>query len=292
MGKGVLSVGFTREIFRSVEDVWVVWLLGGGVLAWLIARAGRPRRWRHFASFLADERGASYALPYVLTFPFYVLLICVFIQATMILMVKMGSIYAAYAAARSAVVWRSAEPYAADDSTAAGFATDRAQRAAALAMTPMATSLNAHFLAVAAHRPFASPRVAQSVVLCPLYYGAYTKMLGLNVQSRSGASGPSFIPSGEFNSPASETYVAAKLRYALMATDVDLTIENNEFNADLKATVSYVMPMHVPGVGRFLGQGPASMYYARTITSSAVLPLETPLSDNKRLGIPYASESN
>ena len=61
--------------------------------------------------FAGDERGSAYVLPYVMTFPIYFLLVCIMIQATMIIMVKMGVQYAAYAASRSAIVWSSVEPH-------------------------------------------------------------------------------------------------------------------------------------------------------------------------------------
>lgn len=286
---------FSWEVFRSVEDVWAVWLLGAAVLGWLTARAARRRRWRQFAGFLADERGASYALPYVLTFPVYMLLICVIIQATMILLVKMDTVYAAYAAARAAVVWRSAEPDAANDQQAYEFAKGRARRAAALAMVPVASSLKQHYAANAPYRASqALGRASEVLGLAPHYYGAYKKMHGCNVQRDGSQKPPTWIiPAEEADKPARWQYVFNKLRYAFLATDVDLTMEKNEFNADLTAEIRYLMPMHIPFAGRVLGTWWAwDRFYSRWITSVATLPLETPLSENKRLGIPYASRSD
>ena len=290
-----------REYFRSVEDVWAVWFAGAALLAFLILRAGRRRRWRDFARFLADERGASYALPYVLTFPVYVLVICVMIQATMIIMVKMQSMYAAYAAARAAVVWRSAEPEAEDETKAIERATHKARRAAALAMTPVASGFTDHLVAVSLYRAPTllgdladlQQRATDAGEIAPSYWAAYQWMHYLNTQSDDKKPPPRVIQAKYVDEAAGDLYLAKKVAYALMATDVAVEgweQDKNRFNADLTVTVTYEMPMHIPGAGRLLGSfWGASHFYSRPVTSTAVLPSETPATDNQRLGIPYAA---
>ena len=60
---------------------------------------------------------------------------------------------------------------------------------------------------------------------------------------------------------------------------------------DVTVTVTHVMPMHIPGAGRLLGDmDQPKFFYARQITSRATLPLEAPKSADRRLGIPYDPE--
>lgn len=279
---------FRWEVFRSVEDVWIVWLLGATLMTYLIVRAGRQRRWRNFSGFLTSERGAAYALPYVLTFPIYLLIICVMIQATMILMVKMGTMYAAYASARSAVVWRSAE--VANAALTESDVQDRARKAAALAMVPFASSHTPHYAAIVLFRPM---RLSEASQLFLDYELTYQKLALQNVSADQTTLPNAIIPAEESKQPARMQYVRNKFFYAFMATDVELQIPKNEFNADATAEVSFVMPMHIPGAGRILGTWwDTRRFYARTIRSSVTLPLETPLSDNRKLGIPYDSTAN
>ena len=68
------------EIFRSVGDVWIVWISSLALLACLIRRALRRMHWPRFRRFLSDERGSTYALPYVMAFPVYLMLVCLMIQ--------------------------------------------------------------------------------------------------------------------------------------------------------------------------------------------------------------------
>ena len=55
-----------------------------------------------------DEDGAAYTLSYVMVIPVYALLICLIIESVLMLTAKLGTVYAAYAAARTASVWSSA----------------------------------------------------------------------------------------------------------------------------------------------------------------------------------------
>jgi hypothetical protein len=71
----------------------------------------------------------------VLVVPFYAFVVCLVVEASLILVVKLGTIYAAYAAARSQVVWRSAQPDLADEA---------AQLSALHAMVPFASSSPLH----------------------------------------------------------------------------------------------------------------------------------------------------
>ncbi len=55
-----------------------------------------------------DEDGAAYTLSYVMVIPVYALLICLIIESVLMMTAKLGTVYAAFAAARTASVWSSA----------------------------------------------------------------------------------------------------------------------------------------------------------------------------------------
>lgn len=52
-----------------------------------------------------EEGGAAYTLSYVMVIPVYALLVCMIIETALVLVAKVGTVYAGYAAARSASVW-------------------------------------------------------------------------------------------------------------------------------------------------------------------------------------------
>jgi hypothetical protein len=98
------------ECLRSVEVILVTWLLSIFLLCWLLVHGASYWRGRTLFKLLAEEDGGAYTLSYVMTFPIYFLLICTIIQSSLVLLTKMGTMYAAYCTARSAVVWLNAQP--------------------------------------------------------------------------------------------------------------------------------------------------------------------------------------
>jgi len=257
-----------QEYFHSVEDVWAIVivcavLLGCGVY-WGLSRCS----WRSWKQFSDDEDGASYAIPYVMTFPIYLLIVCLILQGAMILMVKMGSIYAAYTAARSAVVWQSA-------GTAAE-ARSKARRAAVAAMTPFASSDKRHQKAFLV-TPFPTPDAI-------IYYDAYARAAKENRQQDPGKVNPAIRNPSRI---ASANYITTKYNFASRAVSLDLT-PAGAWNSDVEATLRYEMPMSVPGAGRILGRPwLPQRFYSRLIESRVTLPSETPRTPDGQIGIGY-----
>lgn len=254
-----------NNIFRSVEDVWIVWTISC-LLLYLFTRAlcSKVRRWNG-SRFVREERGASYSLGVVLVVPFYVLLIATVVESTLMLVVKTGTTYAAFAAARAAIVWLP------DDRIPSSDAPDyippasrqgMVHLAAVNAMWPYASGSEQHAAGGAGAFAY-DPEAAQA---CIEAYRRY-----------SGGKAP-------------EAYLDRKWRYAAKATQIKIEHSSEEFNADLSVTVEFEMPLNIPGVGRFLG-GRASWggakYFTRKISSNATLEKEGPKSDNQSLGIAY-----
>ncbi len=78
-----------------------------------------------------DEDGAAYTLSYVMVIPMYALLICMIIESMLMMTAKLGTVYAAFAAVRTATVWSSATTW--------DKAQEKAKHAAMKAMTPFAS---------------------------------------------------------------------------------------------------------------------------------------------------------
>jgi len=200
------------EIFRSVEIVWALWLgsIVGAIVCWrIIARQRVQRGPRDLAKC---EAGVAYTLGFMITVPIFALLICLVVDMSLILVAKIGTMYSAYAAARSAVVWM-------PSGVGADVARNKARIAAVQAMTPFASAATAHA------PPTAVPPEAAQFVAAHRNYGT---------------------------EPASDAYLTAKYRYAAWAVAVDLqggtTPQDN-----LRVTLDYQTPFHLPGIGRLLG---------------------------------------
>jgi hypothetical protein len=122
-------VSTAHVLFESVAPIWVHWALAGAVLmvlAWRARQVPEPGRcWD-------PEGGFDYTVNLVATLPALVLLLCLALETTMILTTKLGTAYAAYASARSGLVWELHGP----------LETQRkAEQAAVLAMAPFSSGL-------------------------------------------------------------------------------------------------------------------------------------------------------
>ncbi len=256
--------------FEGVVDVWLVWIVSVLAIVALSYRAFRFPRWKTVFVFLNDERGASYAIPYVLTFPIYLTFICWTIQSTMILMTKFGTVQAAHMAARTAVVWRSADQN--DQSRGWNLAEQKAQHAAALSLTPVASGFS-RFQVLYATYPGALSRSVRAIPGSIVYDQLYRRFAQ---QTEAG------------NDLAKASYVKQKYIYAAAMTRVALQESANRFNGELNVQVSHRMPLHVPLTGRLFGRLDLTRKaFYRDIEASTVMPLDTPESPSLRLGIDY-----
>ncbi len=90
------------SLFESVLAIGVLWLIAAGGLL-LLGRRG-ARAWRRRRD-CGGERGFDYTLNLIATIPVLGLLVLLLLDCSMILTTKLGTLYAAYTAARSGVVW-------------------------------------------------------------------------------------------------------------------------------------------------------------------------------------------
>jgi hypothetical protein len=210
---------------------------------------GSGRSWASIRRFANDEEGAAYSLSFVMVIPIYALLICLIIEAALILTAKLGTVYAAFAAARTASVWSSHTTW---EKT-----MEKSQHAALKTMVPFASGTQG----LISNLP-TDPQTATNGLL---YMGAY------NLYAAK---------------PESNKYLAAKYAYA--SRNVKITIEGPPEKSDtpITAKVTYQFPFNIPGIARILGdKGPDGYFF--NISSTATIPNEGPRDNRKTIGIGY-----
>ena len=259
-------MGTVAEFFRGMGSVWAVWVVSLAVVV-LGARLAFQRYRRPTLRYIADdESGASYSLGFVMVAPLYLCFLLAVYESTLLLVAKVGTMYAAHASARSAVVWQSAEP--------ASLRKDRMDQATFTAMAPFvgARTRDLRFGSIP------DSAYGQSVELA-IVYRLYS--------SGSAGDPPAVVrPYPRGNAPSD--YIIRKYLNAASRTEYTIGGDAGMPGADTTAVVRYRAPLYFPVVSRFLDPDGA-WPYEYVIESRAVLPNETPLSADRRLGIDYRS---
>ena len=81
------------NVFANVELIWIAWACSGVLSMWLTVVAVQRVRWHHIRKLVFREDGAAYTLSYVMTVPLYIMLICVFVETSLMLMAKIDEGY-------------------------------------------------------------------------------------------------------------------------------------------------------------------------------------------------------
>lgn len=246
-----------------LNPFFIPWI--GCVIILLVTGKYMSRPSFKLRKLLQSENGAAYSMSLALLTPLYTLMICLLIELTLMLNVQIGVDYAAYSAARSAVVWLPAEVTPRNTQQQL---VHMVHLAAAQALTPYASSLDKH------HRSDGNPDPAGDEAYLAAYDGAVTT--GTHQQAN---------------------YVQSKRQYAMAATSVkfDPPLESlfgpaSSTAPEVKVTVNYEMPFNTPGVGMILGRKSSSgIGYVRDLTSTVTLQLERPKTKNGSLGFEYDS---
>jgi len=254
------------EAFRGVEAVWAIWLGAIAFLCGAAVQAARRLRLRSFARLAADEFGLTYTLSYVMVIPVYLFLILIAYEATWLLVAKVGTMYAAHAGARSAVVWESMKPKSDRDA--------RIEQATTTAMAPFATTSWKHI-------QLAGGPSANALLAAEEYAQAHRRY-----SNDPNAPAPRRRPYAQVRA----SYESLRLRYycASARTTTKIELADRKPGADLKFIVTYKAPLRIPGPARWLSQrgGPP---WEIAIRSYAVLPAETPDTADGTMGIRYRS---
>ncbi len=237
------------ELFRSVEWIWLIWL-ASCVVVFSITTWGLSRvSWAQLAQLHHDQQGAAYALSYVMVVPIYFFFVCLVVESSNILITKAGTVYSAFAAARTAVVWESA--------TSPDDARSRITASARQAFVPFATGVKVQ--------------------------GASTP--NLSSQQREYLDAYEDYVSGK---RVSKGNIETKLANADQKLTVDYQPAGS-WKDDVEVKVSYQFRFHVPGIGHALGTLGADRYFYYDIESTVQLQSEDPQNDSGQTGISYAS---
>jgi hypothetical protein len=231
----------------------------------------------------------------------------VFVQASLILICKLGTVYSAYSAARTFIVWQSASTHFAASSNKYDFAKFKACRAASMAMVPFSSSNPRHLENMYPTFPvvIGSDGVGGNFVFStfalgllinvdqPLYFSMYQRLLA---DANQHDTGPIHKVIADKKQGAHATYIKNKFRFAVASTRVSCTNADQliEWNKDVAIKVRYRMPFHVPGTARILGGqsmkpwwflGPTTFF--RDIESTVTMPSEAAKTPDGKIGIPY-----
>ncbi len=291
-------------IFESVLDIWLVWAVALLLLALCCRRVIGRFGWANLRRFYFCEEGASYALPYVLTFPIFVMLMAVFMQASLILICKIGTVYSAYSTARTFIVWQSAAQDVSVGGVQFDFPKFKALRAASMAMVPFASSNPRHlkdmyptFPVLIGNDGGSSVPTSLAVGLLtnidrPLYSKMYNRLLS---DANQHDTGPVHKVIKDKKMGVSDAYIENKYKFAVAATRVTMPKDKlAKWNEDVTVKIRYRMPFHVPGTARILGGqsmkpwwffGPTTFF--RDIETSVTMPSEAAKTPNGKIGIPY-----
>jgi hypothetical protein len=101
-----------RDVLLSLAP-WLLVLIAACAALWLTARvSGAHWRWRRLQKLHACEAGSVQSLSFVLTLPVFMMIVLFIVQVSQFMIAKVVVHYAAFAAARSAIVWLPARtPY-------------------------------------------------------------------------------------------------------------------------------------------------------------------------------------
>ena len=184
-----------------------------------------------------EEDGAAYTLSYVMVIPVYALLLCLIIETCMMLAAKLGTVYSAYAAARTASVWSA--------HTTWEKAKKKAEKSAFKTMTPFAS-------------------------------GTQPGRFGGPPLPSFDAEAYDFVYRRFAKKPVAKNYLLSKYDYATRHVTVQIEGPPVGSNADITAKVTYDFPFNVPGIGRLLGRRGFDGRYYFSLTSQATIPNEGP----------------
>lgn len=189
---------------------------------------------RSLAALHRDESGVSYYVSVVMLLPFYILMVVCAIELALLLNAKMAVNHAAYAAARSAIVWIDAREIPEDVRMGMIYA------AAASALAPVASGSSQHQQPSSSY--FAFPAKAATE-----WAEGYRHFSGAQQE----------VP-----------YLTRKYDYAARAIRIRVTRQSSEFNSPLTIELEYEHPFHTSGAGRVFGH--VASWLARPLRSTTI----------------------
>jgi len=207
---------------------------------------------------LRRQRGVSYPLGYVLIAPLYLTIMLFAVEAGFLLFTQLGTHYAAHMAARSAVVWRDAQPVELRE--------DRVRQAAVKALAPFVGGRQRELDDAGPARPEAEEEATDFADAVRLFDARATP------------------PDAEF---LRRKYLQTDARLTL-TLDPPLSARQTDPHAETTVTVEFRAPLYLPVVSRFLDRD-GSAPYEFPLSATATLPADGPISRDRTVGIEYHS---
>jgi hypothetical protein len=216
------------------------------------------------------QRGVSYPLSFVMIAPFYLMFMCFSVDAAMVLTARIGLEYAAYSAARSAVVWQSAEPK--------NLRETMPRVSAALAM--------------AAYTGGRQREVNDAGPIPPEAQEWATQHGQAIIQYQQPAVGQNphiNRPYTRATTPPDAAFLERKVQSAFARTKVTVEPQGSGPHAMLKVTVRFRAPLYMPVASRFLSTTGGAPY-GYDLETTVEMQRDSPKSQDGTLGIAYQSK--
>jgi len=268
------------ELFRSVEIVWALWFSSLTLLV-LLSRCLLRRMDRvnyrtvlarfHPLRFHRDTRGAAYSLSFIMVLPFLIFLIALIIETTFMLVAKIGTMQAAFAAARTASVWTTQDTHSPGEFSSKTHA--KAKQAAIVAMVPYASG----YTNSSTHQKDAEKYLK--------IYEAFNNMSSTANKSSRSLFWEHFIS-------LNREYIIKRYNYAAQNVEVDpdydprSRVNDEKWKKHIQAKVSYRYPFKIMPLGPRLGgiKKPDGTYVYE-ISSIAKINNECPRNEYGKISI-------
>jgi len=246
-----------KAIISGNVGLWVAWLGGLIALGCLTVCMGRRIRFRRTSQLVSDETGAAYSMSFVLLIPLYLLFCGLMLEITFLIIAKIGTVYGAYAGARSAAVW--------DGIDAPELAAMRLHQAVCSGIAPFAVS--------AGFDPAAS--------------NSSPAGLSFHMFEAADDYAAAMQKSAQHQHLDSSELVRHYLRVCHRVT-VDRQLKSRNGKHEAIITVDYRAPLIFPGVARLFDQDHRRPYDYQ-LTATIHMIRSVPVSSNQTLGIDYRS---
>ena len=239
-----------NHVEMSISEAWLAGCFAVSVAGlYLLAKyVGKPRRATR--SRLSEE-GVSYSLSFVLVVPIIMAFCVLVVETVFIHMAKMGVNYAAYAGARSAVVWISAKP--------TDVRKERITQAVLTALTPFTWN----------RADIKNPPSKIALKTAPVFMGAYALLTSEADESRT-------VPIAD-----------ARNRYLYASGRMGMSVKDDEGICNFR--IEYRYRCLFGFAGRILDKDHKAPFEI-VMEAEFQLPTERPGGIGEQLGIDYHSE--
>jgi Flp pilus assembly protein TadG len=229
-----------------------------------------PRRRFSLRRLAVRDRGVSYSLSVVLIVPLYLTIMITAVELSLLFLARLGTQYAAHAAARSAVVWLHAQPEELRE--------ERIRQAATMALAPYTGGRQREVNDAGPPPPWADQNATDFADAVRLFQ-APAASAGITAKR----------PYDPSRSPPPADFLRRKFLSAAARTTVKVEVADaTDPHTLVTVTVTFRSPLYFPVASRFLDPD-RSAPFEYPLTATVTLPADGPKSKDGTLGIEYQS---